>query len=344
MAEFDRPTPHVEDLPGGWTETPADPSRQQSYIGNAQQSNTTESSSTRTQQEPSNTGTHVDYSRIATSGPTTPNGRVSAQYSSASGSTVVPSNDGKDAPPEAQRQEEVALSRQSLDSSSDEEEEAAVFSSTKPAPGAPTRPALQSKTSKAMTEDDVLRAISRRRTNSISRTQSHATASGDDDEQEEINKLMARMFGKTRQANSDEEKTRHHGVIFKNLTVKGMGAGAALQPSVGDIFLDIPRFFKNLAKRGPRQAAGKPPVRTIINDFSGCIRSGEMLLVLGRPGSGCSTFLKVIGNQRFGFEEITGDVTYGGTDAKEMSKKFRSEVLYNPEVSIFDSLLFLNPC
>jgi ATP-binding cassette subfamily G (WHITE) protein 2 (SNQ2) len=66
-----------------------------------------------------------------------------------------------------------------------------------------------------------------------------------------------------------------------------------------------------------------------------------MLLVLGRPGAGCSTFLKVIGNQRFGFEEITGDVTYGGTDAKEMSKKFRSEVLYNPEVSILESVLDL---
>jgi ABC-type multidrug transport system ATPase subunit/ABC-type multidrug transport system permease subunit len=41
--------------------------------------------------------------------------------------------------------------------------------------------------------------------------------------------------------------------------------------------------------------------------------------------------LKVIGNQRFGYEEITGDVTYGGTDSEEMGKKYRSEVLYNPE-------------
>jgi ABC-type multidrug transport system ATPase subunit len=39
----------------------------------------------------------------------------------------------------------------------------------------------------------------------------------------------------------------------------------------------------------------------------------------------------MLGNQRFGYEEISGDVTYGGTDAKEMAKKYRSEVLYNPE-------------
>lgn len=111
----------------------------------------------------------------------------------------------------------------------------------------------------------------------------------------------------------------------------GMGVGAALQPSVGDVFLGLPRFLKNLVTRGPRKAAGKPPVRTIIDDFSGCVKPGEMLLVLGRPGAGCSTFLKILGNQRFGFEEITGEVTYGGTDADEMRKKFRSEVLYNPE-------------
>ena len=50
-----------------------------------------------------------------------------------------------------------------------------------------------------------------------------------------------------------------------------------------------------------------------------------MLLVLGRPGSGCSTFLKVIGNQRAGYESIDGEVTYGGTDAETMAKMYRSE-------------------
>ena len=50
-----------------------------------------------------------------------------------------------------------------------------------------------------------------------------------------------------------------------------------------------------------------------------------MLLVLGRPGSGCSTFLKVIGNQRSGFESIDGDVLYGGTDSHTMADKYRSE-------------------
>jgi ABC-type multidrug transport system ATPase subunit len=50
-----------------------------------------------------------------------------------------------------------------------------------------------------------------------------------------------------------------------------------------------------------------------------------MLLVLGRPGSGCSTFLKVLGNQRAGYESIQGDVRYGGTDSETMAKNYRSE-------------------
>lgn len=146
----------------------------------------------------------------------------------------------------------------------------------------------------------------------------------------EIERLMSRMFGRNRQAQSEEEQTRHVGLVFKNLTVKGMGLGAALQPEVADIFLGLPRKLAALLSRG-KNIKGKPPIRTIINDFTGCVRPGEMLLVLGQPGSGCSTFLKVLANQRFGFESISGDVTYGGTDAKTMSKNYRGEIVYNPE-------------
>ncbi|KAI9796436.1 MAG: hypothetical protein M1835_004101 [Candelina submexicana] len=204
------------------------------------------------------------------------------------------------------------------------------------------RPGMKARTSN-LTEEDLFRVLSKRRTNA-----SNATGSAEEgDEQAEIEKLMSRMFGRGRQQNSEEEKTRHVGVIFKGLTVKGMGLGAALQPTNGDIFLGLPRLLQGLFRGGPRKAASHPPVRTILNGFTGCIRPGEMLLVLGRPGSGCSTFLKVLGNQRFGYESIDGDVTYGGTDAKTMGEDYRGEVLYNPEddlhyatLSVKDTLSF----
>ncbi|KAJ9640372.1 ATP-binding cassette transporter snq2 [Coniosporium tulheliwenetii] len=208
------------------------------------------------------------------------------------------------------------------------------FVPIKTGPSRPQRPPLETRRSdgKPVTEEDLFRVLSRRRTSQMSRQNSVASAATEHDEaKDEIDELMSRMFGKSRQAHSEEEKTRHLGVIFKHLTVKGMGLGAALQPTTGDIFLALPRFLKALFSKGPKQARGKPPVRTIIDDFSGCIKPGEMVLVLGRPGAGCSTFLKVIGNQRFGYESIDGQVTYGGEDAKVMAKRFRGEVLYNPE-------------
>ncbi|KAI1843890.1 hypothetical protein JX266_009946 [Neoarthrinium moseri] len=187
--------------------------------------------------------------------------------------------------------------------------------------GPETRPPLGSSKSTIRSEEDIFRVLSQRRTS--------VAESKEDDH--EIERLMSRLFGQARQQQSEEENTRHSGVVFRDLTVKGAGLGASLQPTVGDIFLGLPRFLKNLLTKGPKAATGKPPVRELLSHFDGCVRPGEILLVLGRPGSGCSTFLKTFCNQRAGYEEVLGSVTYGGTDAKIMAKDFRGEIIYNPE-------------
>lgn len=77
------------------------------------------------------------------------------------------------------------------------------------------------------------------------------------------------MFGEERKSNSEDEKTRHSGVVWKGLTVKGVGLGAALQPTNGDIFLGLPRLIKRLLTQGRKgTSAGKPSVRTILDDFN----------------------------------------------------------------------------
>lgn len=188
------------------------------------------------------------------------------------------------------------------------------------------RPSLTKQTTAdRMSTPDLAHALSRRRT-----AQSEKSNPQHAEERAEIERLMSRMFGEGRQNNSEEEKTRHVGVVFKNLTVKGVGLGAALQPTIGDIFMGLPRKIRTLFSSN-KKSSGGPPVRTLINDFTGAIRPGEMLLVLGRPGSGCSTFLKVLGNQRAGFKSIDGEVTYGGASADIMGNEYRGEVLYNPE-------------
>ncbi|SCV67921.1 BQ2448_42 [Microbotryum intermedium] len=75
----------------------------------------------------------------------------------------------------------------------------------------------------------------------------------------------------------------------------------------------------------------KPAPKNLLHSFDGFVRPGEMCLVLGRPGSGCSTFLKTIANQRGGYLGVEGEVTYGGIPAKEMGEKYKGEVVYNQE-------------
>ncbi|KAG7115366.1 ABC multidrug transporter atrB like protein [Verticillium longisporum] len=55
-----------------------------------------------------------------------------------------------------------------------------------------------------------------------------------------------------------------------------------------------------------------------------------MLLVLGRPGSGCTSLLKVISNSREEFHAVNGDVRYGDIDAKH-AKRFRQHMVMNTE-------------
>ncbi|TFK56519.1 hypothetical protein OE88DRAFT_1649845 [Heliocybe sulcata] len=76
------------------------------------------------------------------------------------------------------------------------------------------------------------------------------------------------------------------------------------------------------------------PKRAILQKQSGVLKPGEMCLVLGCPGAGCTTFLKTMANQRGEYAEVLGDVRYAGIDSTEMSKLYRGEVVYNEEDDI----------
>lgn len=307
MASGDRPTPLDGDVPGGW------PSRGQSYASQERKDD-------------------LNFPNYGSAGS---EHRQEAKVFSAGGATGIlkPEDGSHSTHPEVTHGHGIEEPLSPVSASSDGDEKDLALSTNAFSQGQQERPPrLAEKPNKReITEEDLIRHLSRRLTGgSVDGGLSRQTTQADAEEQAEINRLMSKMFGRTRQQHSEEEKTRHVGVVFKNLTVKGMGLGAALQPTFGDPFLALPRLIGGLFKRG-RKTVSKPPIKTILNDFSGVIRPGEMCLVLGRPGSGCSTFLKVIGNQRFGYESVEGDVLYGGTDAKTMLKKYRGEVLYNPE-------------
>lgn len=90
----------------------------------------------------------------------------------------------------------------------------------------------------------------------------------------------------------------------------------------------------------------------ILQGISGQVKPGEMvsprtlhralsgsgsgsdscikLLVLGRPGSGCTSLLKIISNLRDEFYKVSGDVRYGNIGSKE-AQQFRSHIAMNTE-------------
>lgn len=124
------------------------------------------------------------------------------------------------------------------------------------------------------------------------------------------------------------------GVIYKNLTVKGAGSTANPAKTLPDAILGTfgPDLYHLVCRFIPALSFNKHlQLRTLCNDFSGIVRDGEMMLVLGRPGSGCTTFLKAIANQRGAFAQVTGHVSYGGISAEEQNAHYKGEVNYNPE-------------
>ncbi|KAH7032172.1 ABC-2 type transporter-domain-containing protein [Macrophomina phaseolina] len=120
----------------------------------------------------------------------------------------------------------------------------------------------------------------------------------------------------------DGGKSRKLGVTWKNLTVKGVSSDATFNENILSQFNPIGKIGKT------------PPMKTIIDNSYGCVKPGEMLLVLGRPGAGCTTLLSMLSNRRLGYAEITGDVKFGSLSHKE-AKMYPGQIVMNTEEEIF---------
>lgn len=86
---------------------------------------------------------------------------------------------------------------------------------------------------------------------------------------------------------------RTAGICFQNLNVHGFGTATDYQKDVANVWLSTIGSIRNLVTNTKQQI-------DILNDFDGIVRRGEMLVVLGPPGSGCSTLLKTISGEMNG--------------------------------------------
>jgi len=135
--------------------------------------------------------------------------------------------------------------------------------------------------------------------------------------------------------------TRSAGVAFRNLNVYGYGAATDYQKDVVNVIFDVLGSVRQLFRPDPRRI-------DILRDFEGLVRAGEMVVVLGPPGSGCSTFLKTMAGETHGF--VVDDksyINYQGISLSQMHKHFRGEAVYSaeqdvhfPQLTVGDTLYF----
>jgi len=112
------------------------------------------------------------------------------------------------------------------------------------------------------------------------------------------------------------------GVVWQGLTVHGADQGRKLVQSFEVSMIkmwDIPGFFKQIFNIQP----GK--IRPLISNFDGVTPEGQTMLVLGRPGAGCSTLLRSLANVTEPFVKVDGDIAYSSIPAEEAKRHFDGE-------------------
>jgi ATP-binding cassette, subfamily G (WHITE), member 2, PDR len=186
--------------------------------------------------------------------------------------------------------------------------------------------------------------------------QSVATAAGDqralfgsDDPDSPLNpngkNFSARTWAKTIANLTNEHGSgyRTAGFCYENLNVFGYGQETDYQKDVSNIWLELPSLISKLS---PKRGSGRRI--DILRNFNGVVEAGEMLVVLGPPGSGCSTFLKSIAGEMNGiYTDERAYFNYQGISAKELYNHHAGDAIYTaevdvhyPQLSVGDTLTF----
>ncbi|ODV59654.1 pleiotropic drug resistance family ABC transporter [Ascoidea rubescens DSM 1968] len=144
---------------------------------------------------------------------------------------------------------------------------------------------------------------------------------------------------------TDPDHYKHFslGLAWKDLRSYGVAADADYLKTVSNFPIKLASNFVNLFKK-----TDESKYFDILKPMDGLVKPGEVVVVLGRPGSGCSTFLKTIGVQTHGFH-VSNDslICYDGLTPHQISKNYRGEIVYNaeqevhfPQLTVYDVLSF----
>ncbi|KAI9340884.1 ABC-2 type transporter-domain-containing protein [Obelidium mucronatum] len=124
-------------------------------------------------------------------------------------------------------------------------------------------------------------------------------------------------------------------IAFRNLNIVGNALQDAKIHTVGsaitNLFQPAYQVINYIKKTSNSLFPPKYIEKDIIHDVSGVLKPGECVLVIGRPGSGCSSLLRAFSNHVRSFKAVRGEIKYSGFSSKELHDKFRGEIVYAEE-------------
>ncbi|KAF9877262.1 ABC-2 type transporter [Colletotrichum karsti] len=141
---------------------------------------------------------------------------------------------------------------------------------------------------------------------------------------------------------SDSCEMRKAGVGYRKLSVSGYGSDTAFQATVSNAWwLSAVAAVRGLLRMKRQRVR-------ILHGLEGVVNDGEMLCVLGPPGSGCSTFLRTMAGDTYGTQvSEKALLNYRGVSADEMKRYFKGDAIYTaeedvhfPALSVADTLFF----
>ncbi|KAI8993723.1 ABC-2 type transporter-domain-containing protein [Pilobolus umbonatus] len=161
----------------------------------------------------------------------------------------------------------------------------------------------------------------KRELTSLSRVSTHPNVLEEGKAEVEDFDLDEFLTGMKNDQTSAGHRPKNLGLLWKDLVVMGEAADSHTIPTVFSYF----KFWKLF---GLGRNKNK---KVILQNLTGFCKEGEMLLVLGRPGAGCSSFLRVLANMTSSFTDVNGVVSYGGIEPSVFAKRYRGQVCYNEE-------------
>ncbi|ODQ78009.1 hypothetical protein BABINDRAFT_172476 [Babjeviella inositovora NRRL Y-12698] len=117
------------------------------------------------------------------------------------------------------------------------------------------------------------------------------------------------------------------GIAYKNLRAYGVATDADYQATISNaIWKTASQLALSFGPTNPDKYFD------ILKPMDGIIKPGEVTVVLGRPGAGCTTLLKTIASQTYGFHiDKESQITYDGLTPDDIQKHYRGDVVYCAE-------------